>query len=41
MNECYGVYEKPDDIDWNKLPNLFVMKKTTGGGGVNVAIVKK
>lgn len=40
LNECYGVYEKLEDIDWDRLPNQFVMKKTTGGGGLNVAIIK-
>lgn len=40
LNECYGVYEKLEDIDWSNLPNQFVMKKTTGGGGLNVAIVR-
>ena len=39
LNECYGVYENLEDIDWDKLPNQFVMKKTTGGGGLNVVIV--
>ncbi len=40
LNECYGVFEHPEDIDWDKLPNQFVMKKTTGGGGLCVEIVK-
>ena len=40
LNECYGVFEQPEDIDWDKLPNQFVMKKTTGGGGLWVEIVK-
>ncbi len=39
LNECYGVYEKPEQIDWHKLPNQFVMKKTTGGGGLDVLII--
>ena len=40
LNECYGVYENPKDIDWDKLPNQFVMKRTTGGGGRSVEFVK-
>ena len=37
---CYGVYERLEDIDWEKLPNQFVMKDTLGGGGASVIIVK-
>ena len=40
LNELYGVYDHPDDIDFDNLPNQFVMKTTTGGGGQNVIIVK-
>ena len=40
LNELYGVYDKPEEIDFSTLPNLFVMKSTTGGGGQNVIIVK-
>ena len=40
LNKCFGVYQNADDIDWDSLPNTFVMKKTTGGGGLNVAIVR-
>ncbi len=35
-----GVWDKPEDINWDKLPNEFVLKTTTGGGGVGVWIVK-
>lgn len=28
-----GVWEKADDIDFDKLPNQFVLKTTNGGGG--------
>lgn len=41
LNELYGVYNHPDEIDFSKLPNQFVMKTTTGGGGLNVIIVKE
>lgn len=37
---CYGVYESPEEINWNALPNQFVMKDTLGGGGTSVIIVK-
>ena len=37
---CYGVFDSEDDIDWDDLPNQFVMKDTLGGGGNSVIIVK-
>ena len=37
---CYGVYSSVDSIDFEKLPNSFVMKDTLGGGGNSVLIVK-
>lgn len=40
LNELYGVYDKVEDIDFNSLPNQFVIKSTTGGGGLNVIVVK-
>jgi hypothetical protein len=40
LNRLYGVYERPEDIDFDALPNQFVMKTTTGSGGQNVIIVK-
>lgn len=36
--KIYGVYDSADDIDFNTLPNTFVLKSTDGGGGLNVAI---
>lgn len=38
--DCYGVYSNPQEIDWDSLPQQFVMKKTNGGGGLNVYICK-
>ena len=32
LNECYGVYDSFDDIDFDALPNQFVLKMTTGCG---------
>ena len=40
LNELYGVYDSVDDINFNSLPNKFVVKSTTGGGGFNVIVVK-
>ena len=40
LNELYGVYDKVEDIDFNTLPNQFVIKSTTGGGGFNVIVVR-
>lgn len=31
-------YEKPTDIDWNSLPEQFVMKTAQGGGGLSVVV---
>ena len=35
-----GVWETPEQIEWNKLPKQFVLKTTHGGGGGGVAICK-
>ncbi len=32
LPDLYGVYEKPDDIEWDKLPEKFVLKCTNGCG---------
>lgn len=39
LNELYGVYDSPDEIDFSALPDKFVIKTTTGGGGQNVIVV--
>ena len=39
LNECYGVYEKVEDIDWEALPQQFVLKNTLGGSGKSVLLV--
>lgn len=41
LNELYGVYDSPEEIKFNKLPNKYVIKTTSGGGGQNVLIVDK
>ena len=40
LNELYGVYDSPEDLDFEVLPNRFVLKTTDGGGGNNVLLVK-
>lgn len=40
LNECYGVYNSPDEIDFDALPAQFVLKDTLGGGGNAVILVK-
>lgn len=36
----YGLYNHYNDIDYDSLPNSFVLKTTDGGGGLNVILVK-
>lgn len=40
LNECYGVFDRVEDIDFDALPDKFVAKNTLGGGGNSVVIVK-
>ena len=35
-----GVWDKPEDIDWDALPNSFVLKTTHGGGNTGVVICR-
>ena len=35
-----GVWETPELIDWDRLPNQFVLKTTHGGGGGGVVICR-
>ena len=35
-----GVWDKPEQIEWDKLPNKFVLKTTHGGGSVGVVICR-
>lgn len=37
---CLGVFERVEDINWESLPNSFVLKDTLGAGGSSVIIVK-
>ena len=40
LNKLYGVYDTPEEIDFQSLPQKFVVKTTDGGGGLNVIVVK-
>lgn len=40
LNECYGVFDRVEDIDFDALPDQFVLKDTLGGGGNSVILVK-
>ena len=40
LNSIYGVYDSVEDIDFDSLPDSFVLKTTNGGGGKQVFIVK-
>lgn len=35
-----GVWDKPEEIEWDLLPNQFVLKTTHGGGNTGVVICK-
>jgi hypothetical protein len=39
LNELYGIYDSPDEIDFAQLPDSFVLKDTLGGGGNAVILV--
>ena len=38
--DTIGVWDRPDEIDWDSLPEQFVLKTTHGGGNVGVVICK-
>ena len=40
LNECYGVFDRVEDIDFDVLPEQFVIKDTLGSGGNSVILVK-
>lgn len=40
LNECYGVFDNVEKVDFEKLPEKFVMKDTLGGGGLSVVVCK-
>lgn len=36
----FAVWDRPEDIEWNRLPNQFVLKTTHGGGNEGVVICR-
>lgn len=40
LNGLYGVYDKAEDINFDTLPEKFVIKTTDGGGGNNIVICR-
>ena len=36
LNEIYGLYNSPEEIDYSSLPNKFVIKSTNGSGTVMI-----
>ena len=40
LNDCFGVFDSPDDIDVETLPDSFVLKDTLGSGGNSVILVR-
>ena len=38
LNDLLGIYESPEEIDFDALPEQFVLKDTLGGGGNEVLI---
>lgn len=38
LNDLYGVYDSFKEINFDDLPNKFVIKSTNGGGGQNIII---
>ena len=38
VTPLFGVWENPEDINWESLPNEFVLKTTHGGGNTGVII---
>lgn len=40
LNECYGVFNNAEDIDFDVLPEQFVLKDTLGSAGNQVIVIK-
>ena len=40
LNELYGVYDRAEDIPFDKLPTEYVIKTTDGSGGNNILLVR-
>jgi len=39
LNDCYGIYDSADDINWDSLPEQFVLKNTLGGASNGIVLV--
>ena len=39
LNECYGIYDNVEDINWSMLPQRFVLKNTLGGANNGILLV--
>lgn len=39
LNECYGIYDRVEDIDWDSLPQKFVLKHNLSGEGKGIILV--
>ena len=39
LNEDYGIYDSAADLDWDRLPDQFVIKDTLGSGGRSMLFV--
>lgn len=40
LNDSFGVFNNPEEIDWDLLPDKFVIKDTLGSGGRSMIIVE-
>lgn len=40
LNECYGIYDSPAEINYEELPSSFVVKDTLGGGSRDVVVIQ-
>ena len=40
LNECFGVWNSIDEIDYDALPNQFVLKPTNGSGDIVICTDK-
>lgn len=40
LNDCYGIYENENEVDFSTLPESFVIKDTLGSGGNSVIIIE-
>ena len=39
LNECYGIFDSVEEIDFDALPNKFVLKDTMGSGSTGIIFV--